>query len=236
MFLPAPRVGQLVPLPSFGDAAQIVGATAGEDSPGSRGGGDLRVRRSRSTISPWRTPDWVEPLRHPLSRPSTSARSRPTGRAWRRCRRWASLPGSTTRAGARYRVRLQAEAMKLAFADARATCTTALPPHYLAQEYLRRAARRSTPAAPRAPRRPPRSGGHGHCVAVDEHHACSLIQSMTALSARSSWPRHRVRSRTAATASRSSRAPERPRPGERPYHTIIPGLLLRDAALLGRSA
>ena len=133
---------------------------------------------------------------------------------------------------------LQAEAMKLAFADAeRHVHDGPLPARYLDDDYLaeRRAlidpARAGAPVAGAL-----QPGGTVYLCAVDEdRNACSLIQSDY------HWFGSLVVAPGTGVALHNrghcftleAGHPNRLAPGKRPYHTIIPGLLLRDGELLG---
>ena len=128
--------------------------------------------------------------------------------------------------------------MKLAFADAeRHVHDGPLPDRYLDEDYL--AARRALIDAAHAGT--PVSGalqpsGTVYLCAVDEErNACSLIQSIY----------HGFGSLVVAPGTGvvlhnrghcftlEAGHPNRLAPGKRPYHTIIPGMLLRDGALEG---
>ena len=120
--------------------------------------GDLRGHAARArTTSPCLTPTGSSRCASTTAA-STCARSRPTARASPRCRRSASSRELDHTGGrALDRVHLQAEAMKLAFADAeRHVHDGPLPARYLDDDYLasRRAlidpARAGAPAAGRA--------------------------------------------------------------------------------------
>jgi gamma-glutamyltranspeptidase/glutathione hydrolase len=136
------------------------------------------------------------------------------------------------------RVHLQAEALKLAFADGYGhLADRPLPAGFLDPDYLdgRRALidreRAGSPSAGPLPR-----GGTVYLCCVDgERRGCSLIQSLF----------HGFGSGVVAPGTgialqnRGSSFtlepghPNRFAPGVRPFHTIIPGLLVRDGALLG---
>jgi gamma-glutamyltranspeptidase/glutathione hydrolase len=136
------------------------------------------------------------------------------------------------------RIHLQAEALKLAFADGYGQIGDApLPNGYLDAGYLaeRRTLidpdRAGSPAAGALPR-----GGTVYLACVDgERRACSLIQSVyhgfgsgvvapgTGIA---------LQNRGAGFTLEAGH-PNRIGPGKRPYHTIIPGLLLRDGKLAG---
>jgi gamma-glutamyltranspeptidase/glutathione hydrolase len=136
------------------------------------------------------------------------------------------------------RIHLHAEAMKLALADAgRYIADAPLPGEYLDPAYLagRRAlvdtGRAGNPAAGRLPR-----GGTVYLCVVDrDRTACSFIQSLfqgfgsgigvpgTAIA---------LHNRGACFTTEPGH-PNRIAPGRRPFHTIIPGMLLRDGDLLG---
>ena len=136
------------------------------------------------------------------------------------------------------RVHLQAEAMKLAFADAeRHVHDGPLPAGYLDDEYL--AGRRALidPARAGSPTAGPleRSGTVYLCAVDEERNACSLIQSVyypfgSLVVAPGTGV---VLHNRGAGFTLEPGHPNRMAPGKRPYHTIIPGLLLRDGALLG---
>ncbi len=210
VLLPAPRVGQIVQLP------ELAATLAPDRERGSRRllqGARRRMpssppRRSRSTTSPWRTPTGSSRCATTTAA-STCARSRPTGRASPRCRRSASSPASTTPAAAPLdRVHLQAEAMKLAFADAyRYVHDGPLPPRYLDEDYLASRRAEIDPARAGAPDgRAARSGRHGLPVRRGRG-AQRLLADPERLPrvrlATSSRRGRASRCRTAATASRS---------------------------------
>ena len=112
-----------------------------------------------------------------------------------------------------------------------------LPARYLDEEYL--ASRRAEidpgrAGRPEAGRLDP--GGTVYLCAVDEErNACSLIQSVY-----HAFGSNVVAPGTGVALQNRGHGftlepghPNRLAPGKRPYHTIIPGLMLRDGALLG---
>jgi gamma-glutamyltranspeptidase/glutathione hydrolase len=136
------------------------------------------------------------------------------------------------------RIHLQAEAVKLALADARRYIADGtLPGGYLDPAYL--AGRRALVDCGRAgqPRagRLPRGGTVYLCVVDRDRTACSFIQSLfegfgsgigvpgTAIA---------LHNRGACFTTEPDH-PNRIAPGRRPFHTIIPAMLLRDGDLLG---
>ena len=128
--------------------------------------------------------------------------------------------------------------MKLAFADAyRYMHDGPLPPRYLDEEYLASRRAEIDPARagrPEAGRLDP--GGTVYLCAVDEErNACSLIQSVY-----HAFGSNVVAPGTGVALQNRGHGftlepghPNRLAPGKRPYHTIIPGIMLRDGALLG---
>jgi gamma-glutamyltranspeptidase/glutathione hydrolase len=137
------------------------------------------------------------------------------------------------------RVHVQVEAMKLAFADAyRYIADEPLPAGYLDDAYLagRRAlidlGRAASPAAGSLPQ-----GGTVYLCVVDEHRtACSFIQSLyygfgSGVAAPGTGV---VLQNRAFCFTLEPGHPNRLAPGRRPFHTIIPGMLLdADGDLLG---
>ena len=182
MFLPAPHVGQLVWFPELaGTLRRIAEEGAGGLLPRPRRRCHLRgPRRSRSTTSPTHA-DWVEPLRRHY-RGVDVCEIPPNGQGVAALQALGILGGlDHTGARALDRVHLQAEAMKLAFADAERYVHDGPLPAALPRRRLPRgAARADRPAragAPAAGALEP--GGTVYLCAVDEdRNACSLIQSV----------------------------------------------------------
>jgi gamma-glutamyltranspeptidase/glutathione hydrolase len=138
--------------------------------------------------------------------------------------------------GAVDRIHLQAEAMKLALADAYAHIADApLPPGYLDPDRIAPRRRLIDPRCAREPMpgRLPAGDTVYLCVVDEERTACSFIQSLYHGS-RVGVPGTGIQlhNRGAAFTLRPGH-PNRLAPGRRPFHTIIPGMLLRDGALLG---
>ena len=127
------------------------------------------------------------------------------------------------------------EAVKLALADAYAHFADAPFPEFLLdQEHL--AARRALVTAERAldpePSTPPRGGTTYLCAVDGDRNAISLIQSTY-----DHWGSGVLAGETGIVLQNRAfgftDGPNRLEPGKRPFHTIIPGLLLRHGELWG---
>ncbi len=182
--------------------------------------------------------DWVEPLRQEFGG-ATVCELPPNGQGAAALQAMAIADAFDLGALADAdRVHLQAEAMKLAFADAyRYIAEEPLPAGYLDAAYVaeRRAlidpARAGTPQ----PGALPRGGTVYLCVVDGDGLACSLIQSLyIRFGSRIVAPGTGVLLQNrAACFTLEPGHPNRLAPGRRPFHTIIPGLLLRGGNLLG---
>lgn len=134
------------------------------------------------------------------------------------------------------RVHLQAEAMKLALCDAYTHIADGpLPDWYLSDAHL--GARRGLIDPARAgqpiPGRLPGGGTVYLCVVDGDRTACSFIQSLYH-GARIGAPGTGIQLHNRGGAfTLQPGHPNRLAPGKRPFHTTIPGMLLRDGALLG---
>jgi gamma-glutamyltranspeptidase/glutathione hydrolase len=233
----APRVGQVVRFPELGQSLRLIasdGPSALYDGPLSDAicaaswleRGDLAAHE----------PDWVEPLR--LGHRGAEVLELPPNGQGAIALQALALVEPLVPRDAVDRIHLQAEALKLAFADGYGHIGDGALPHgYLDGEYLatRRALidrdRAGTPVAGALP-----TGGTVYlCVVDGERRACSLIQSVyqgfgsgivapgTGISLQN----------RGASFTLEPGHPNRIAPGKRPFHTIIPGLLLRDGSLLG---
>jgi gamma-glutamyltranspeptidase/glutathione hydrolase len=237
VFGSAPAVGQTVRLPDLGRSLRLLaaeGPTALYDGPLS----DAICSASwleRSDLAR-HVPEWVEPLRL-AHRGAEVLELPPSGQGAVALQALALVEPLTPRDAAD-RIHLQAEALKLAFADGFAQIAdTPLPIGYLDPAYLaeRRALidrdRAGSPVAGALPR-----GGTVYLACVDrERRACSLIQSVyhgfgSGVVAPGTGIALQNRG---ACFTLEAGHPNRIGPGKRPYHTIIPGLLVRDGSLLG---
>ena len=233
----APRVGEIVRLPDMAGSLRLLaaqGPAALYDGPIGEAichaswlePGDLRAH----------VPEWVDPLRL-RHRGVDVLELPPNGQGAVALQAMALVEPLAPRDLAD-RVHLQAEALKLAFADGYGhIADRPLPDGFLDQGYVaeRRALidrdRAGSPSAGPLPR-----GGTVYLCCIDgERRGCSLIQSVF----------HGFGSGVVAPGTgialqnRGSSFtlepghPNRLAPGVRPFHTIIPGLLVRDGALLG---
>jgi gamma-glutamyltranspeptidase/glutathione hydrolase len=136
------------------------------------------------------------------------------------------------------RVHLQAEAVKLAFSDAqRYIADEPLPVGYIDATYLARRRAEIDVARARhpAPGALPAGGTVYLCVVDADGMACSFIQSLShGFGARVGAPGTGIALHNrGAGFTLELGHPNRIGPGKRPFHTIIPGMLLRDGDLLG---
>jgi gamma-glutamyltranspeptidase/glutathione hydrolase len=239
VFLPAPRVGEIVRLPELAATLRRIAV----DGAGGFYGGP--VADAICAVTPLTHDDlvlphadWVEPLRKRYGGVEV-CEIPPNGQGVAALQALGILEGLDHASGdALDRVHLQAEAMKLAFADAeRHVHDGPLPARYLDEEYL--ATRRALidPARAGIPSAGPleRSGTVYLCAVDEDRNACSLIQSVYY-----GFGSLVVAPGTGVVLQNRGHGftlepghPNRLAPGKRPYHTIIPGLLLRDGALLG---
>ncbi|MDP9255017.1 MAG: gamma-glutamyltransferase family protein, partial [Actinomycetota bacterium] len=239
LFLPAPRVGQIVQLPELAATLRRI-ASGGADGFYRGPVADAICAVTPLTLDDLAVPhaEWVEPLRRHY-RGVEVCEIPPNGQGVAALQALGILEGLDHTGGrALDRVHLQAEAMKLAFADAeRHVHDGPLPARYLDDEYL--ASRRALidPARAGAPSAGPleRSGTVYLCAVDEERNACSLIQSVYhGFGSMVVAPETGVVLQNRGHCFTLERDhPNRLAPGKRPYHTIIPGLLLRDGALLG---
>jgi gamma-glutamyltranspeptidase/glutathione hydrolase len=229
---PAPRVGQVYALPELagtlrriaadGPVAFYEGAAAAAMAAASwLSSDDLRSHRS----------EWVEPLRLPY-RGVDVCELPPNGQGAAALIALGLLEQLPDTLHARI------EATKLALADAYGFVADApLPGFLLDPEHL--AARRRLVSADRAadplPSTPPRGGTTYLCAVDGDRNAVSLIQSTYehfgsgVLAGQTGI----VLQNRGACFVETEGHPNRLAPAKRPFHTIIPGLLLRDGALLG---
>jgi gamma-glutamyltranspeptidase/glutathione hydrolase len=239
VFLPAPRVGQIVRLPELAATLRRI-ASGGADGFYRGPVADAICAVTPLTLDDLAVPhaEWVEPLRMHY-RGVEVCEIPPNGQGVAALQALGILEGLDHTGGRVLdRVHLESEAMKLAFADAeRHVHDGPLPPRYLDEQYLasRRAlidpARAGAPAAGTLGR----SGTVYLCAVDEQRNACSLIQSVY----------HGFGSMVVAPGTGvvlqnrghcftlEQGHPNRLAPGKRPYHTIIPGLLLREGDLLG---
>jgi gamma-glutamyltranspeptidase / glutathione hydrolase len=237
VFGTAPRVGEIVHLAELGQSLRLLAS----DGPAALYDGPLGEAVCRAS---WlaredlaaHVPEWVEPLRL-AHRGVEVLELPPSGQGAVALQALALVEPLPARDGAD-RVHLQAEALKLAFSDGfRYIADAPLPAGYLDPSYVaeRRAlidpARAGAPAAGALPR-----GGTVYLCCVDgERRACSLIQSLyygfgSGVVAPGTGIALQNRG---ACFSLEPGHPNRIAPRRRPYHTIIPGLLVRDGSLLG---
>jgi gamma-glutamyltranspeptidase / glutathione hydrolase len=239
VFLPAPRVGTIVRLPEMAATLRRI-AEQGADGFYRGPVADAICAATPLTLDDLAVAhaDWVEPLRKHY-RGVDVCEIPPNGQGVAALQALGIVAGLDHTGGrALDRVHLQAEAMKLAFADAEQHVHDGpLPPDYLDDEYL--ATRRALidPARAGSPASGPlaRSGTVYLCAVDEERNACSLIQSVF-----HGFGSMVVPAGTGIALQNRGHCftlepghPNRMAPGKRPYHTIIPGMLLRDGALLG---
>lgn len=197
-------------------------------------GGPLRS----SDLAAWEGPEWIEPLRVPFRGVDVFELPPPS-------QGLVVLEALGIYAGLELRERVERvhasiEALKLAFADARAYVADprvrAVPvTGILREEYFaeRRASLRLDRASQTVPGRPEDTV---YVAAVDEEGAvCSLIQSLyDGFGSGVGVPGTGIvlQNRGAGFVMEEDH-PNRPEPGKRPYHTIIPAMLGRDGSPAG---
>jgi len=238
-FAPAPRVGEVRRLPELGASLRRV-ADLGPD--GLYRGQIADAICAASWLDPAdlaaHRSDWVEPVRLPFGGYEV-VELPPSGQGVAALQALGiAEPFDVATCEPADRVHLLAEAMKLAFADAdRYVADAPLPAGYLDPSYL--AARRALvdPHRAGAPLAGalPRGGTVYLCVVDTSRMACSFIQSVyygfgSGIVAPGTGI---VLQNRGACFTLEQGHPNRLAPGRRPYHTIIPGMLLRDGELAG---
>jgi len=181
-------------------------------------------------------PEWVEPLRLPY-RDVEVVELPPNGQGAAALQSLAIAEGfDLAAAPPADRVHLQAEAMKLALCDAYAHIADApLPEWFLAPGHVdgRRRLVDVARAAQPIPGLLPAGDTVYLCVVDEDRTACSLIQSLYH-GARIGAPGTGIQLHNrGASFTLQPGHPNRLAPGRRPFHTIIPGMLLRGGRLLG---
>jgi gamma-glutamyltranspeptidase/glutathione hydrolase len=233
----APQVGQIVRLPELGQSLRMLAS----DGPAALYDGELSDAiceaswLERADLAA-HAAEWVEPLR--LAHRGVEVLELPPNGQGAVALQALALVEPLAPRDAADRVHLQAEALKLAFADGyRYVADEPLPADYLDPAYVaqRRALIDREHAGSPRPGALPRGGTVYLCCVDGERRACSLIQSLyygfgSGVVARKTGIMLQNR---AACFTLEPGHPNRIAPARRPFHTIIPGMLVRDGALLG---
>lgn len=228
----APRAGERYRLPELGATLRLLA----EQGPDAFYGGRVAEAIASAT---WLSVDdlashrseWVEPLRHDY-RGVTVCELPPNGQGA------AALLALAVYEGLEPSLHAQVEAMKLAFADVHANVADEpLPGWFLGDEHVAALRASYDPARAGTPRpwRPPLGGTTYLCVVDADRTAVSLIQSVyesfgSGVVAPGTGV---VLQNRAAGFTGEEGHPNRLAPGRRPFHTIIPGMLLAGGDLLG---
>jgi len=240
VYLPVPSAGDLVRLPHLAETLREL-ADHGPDA-FYRGDTALAICAvswlEEEDLARY-APEWVDPIRLPYQGLTVCELPPNTqGAAALQALGIAAAFDLDSTVPAHERVHVQVEAMKLAFADAyRYIADDPLPLGYLEPDYLNHRAgkidrrRAGNPRAGRLPR-----GGTVYLCTVDEERmACSFIQSLydgfgagVVASGTGVLLQNRAACFTLEPAHRNRLAP-----GRRPFHTVIPGMLLAGGDLLG---
>jgi gamma-glutamyltranspeptidase / glutathione hydrolase len=236
LYLPAPEAGEVVRMPEYAATLRRIA----EEGPHAFYEGTVA---DAICAASWLEPDdlashraeWVEPLVH-----GQIAELPPNGQGAIALQAIAIADGfDVVDTPVADRVHLQVEAMKLAFADGyRYIADEPLPSGYLDPAYIaeRRAMIDPARAAFPEPGALPRGGTVYLCVVDADRMACSFIQSLyygfgSGVAAPGTGV---VLQNRGACFTLEPGHPNRLAAGKRPFHTIIPGMLLRpDGALLG---
>jgi gamma-glutamyltranspeptidase/glutathione hydrolase len=229
---PAPRAGERYALPELAATLRAVAGSGPEAFYGGRVGAAIAAASwlSEDDLAYHRS-EWVEPLRAGF-RGVEVCELPPNGQGA------AALLALALFDGLDDALHTQIEAMKLALSDTRAVLHDGpLPDDFLAESRVR--ARRALVRPDRALDPPPYAearGGTTYLCAVDgDGMAVSLIQSIYG-----SFGSGVVAPGTGVTLQNRAAGfveepghPNRLGPGRRPFHTIIPGMLLESGRLLG---
>ena len=238
-FTPAPRVGEVTRNPALaGTLRRIADEGAGAIYRGPIAEAICAASWLAEADLAAHEPEWVEPLRLRYGGVEVCELP-PNGQGATALQALGIVDGlDIAGAAGADRVHLLAESMKLAFADARLHIgDRALPAGYLYPAYLsaRRGeidpARAGHPASGTLP-----SGGTVYLCVVDEDRtACSFIQSLyDGFGSRVGAPGTGIALQNrGASFTLEPGHPNRLAPRRRPFHTIIPGMLMRDGGLLG---
>ena len=229
---PAPRVGEVYALPEL---ARTLRRIADEGPEGFYGGPVAEAIAAASWLSEddlaAHRSEWVEPLRLAY-RGIEVCELPPNGQGA------AALIGLGLLEGLPDTLHSRIEATKLALADAYAFVADAPLPGFLL-EPAHLAERRALVSPDRAldpePSTPPRGGTTYLCAVDGDRNAVSLIQSTYEHfgSGVLAGDTGVVLQNRGACFVETAGHPNRVAPAKRPFHTIIPGLLLRDGALWG---
>ena len=238
-FTPAPRVGDVVTNPALGGTLRRIANLGGD---GLYRGQVADAICAASWLEPEdlavHEAEWVEPLR--LTYGDVEVVELPPNGWGAAALQALGIAAGFDLASASEadRIHLQAEAIKLAFSDAhRYIADAPLPEGYLAPGYLdgRRTLIDLGRAGDPAPGTLPAGGTVYLCVVDEDRMACSSIQSVYhGFGSRVGAPGTGIALQNrGAGFTLEPGHPNRLAPGKRPFHTIIPGMLLRDGGLLG---
>lgn len=229
---PAPRLGEVYTLRELAGTLRLI---AGNGPAGFYGGDVAKAIAGSSWLSVEdlgeHRSEWVEPLRLRY-RDVEVCELPPNGQGA------AALIALGLAKGLPDTLHSRIEAMKLALADAYSWVADGpLPEFLLDPEHL--AARRALVSPERAldpqPSQRPRGGTTYLCAVDADRNAVSLIQSTYEHfgSGVLAGDTGVVLQNRGACFAETEGHPNRIAPAKRPFHTIIPGMLLRDGALLG---